>query len=87
MIKSLLKIRHVEEMKLEIDDRLATDCNSCFTVMFGLKVDDNRLYFGSVEEIQGNILCEIIIRVKKISIEFCDEIDTGSQEHLMCLPK
>ncbi|GAP06344.1 hypothetical protein ATHL_01198 [Anaerolinea thermolimosa] len=87
MIKSLLKIRNVEEMKLEINDRLATDCNSCFTVMLGLKIDNNQLYLGSVEEIQGNILCQIIIRVKKIDIEFCDEIDSVSREHLMSLSK
>ena len=41
MINSLLTIRQVEKMNIKADDRLVTDCNSCFSIMFGLKVDDN----------------------------------------------
>jgi hypothetical protein len=59
MIESLLTIRQVEAMDIEVDDRLITECNSCFTVLFGLKADGNRLYLGSVEETQGNMLCQI----------------------------
>lgn len=74
MIKSLLTIRQVEEMSIKVDDRLVVECNSCFTVLFGLKVDDNHLYLGSAEETQGNILCQVYIRVKELSIEFRDEV-------------
>jgi hypothetical protein len=75
MIKSLLTIRQVEEMNIKVDDRLVTDCNSCFTVMFGVKVDDNELYLGSLQEAQGTVLCQIYIKVKEISIEFVDEVN------------
>ena len=74
MIKSLLTIKQVEEMNIKVDDRLVADCNSCFTVLFGLKMDDNQLHLGSVEEIQGNTLCQIYIKVKGISIEYSDEV-------------
>jgi hypothetical protein len=73
-IKSLLTIRQVEEVDIKVDDRLIADCNSRFTVLFGLKVDNNQLSFGSAEEIEGIILCEIFIKVKKMSIEFSDEV-------------
>jgi hypothetical protein len=74
MNKSLLTIKNVKEMKVVVADQLITDCNSCFTVLFGLKVDDNRLYLGSAEEEQGNLLCEISIEVKELSIEFGDDV-------------
>jgi hypothetical protein len=74
MVKSLLTIRHVVDVNIHVDDRLIADCNSSFTVLFGLKVDQNRLYLGSVEEVQGKILCQIIIKVKEISIEYSDEV-------------
>ena len=74
MIQSLLTIRQVQEMNIKVDDRLVTDCNSCFTVLFGLKVDDDELYLGSVEEIQGNILCQIFIKVKSMNVEYRDEV-------------
>ena len=73
MIKSLLTIKNVKEMNVEVDNQLITDCNSCFTVLFGLKVDDNRLYLGSAEEASGKILCQITIKVKELSIEFGDD--------------
>ena len=76
-IKSILMIRQVEEIIINVDDRLIADYGSCFTVLFGLKVDHNRLYLGSAEEAQGHLLCQIIIKVKEISIEFADEI-TGT---------
>ena len=72
MIKSLLTIRHVDEIEIKVDDRLRTYCNSCFTVLFGLKVDDYRLYLNSVEEIQGTVLCQIIIKVNKINLGYAD---------------
>lgn len=74
VIKSLLTIRQVEDMNIKVDPRLKDNCNSCFTVLFGLKVDDNQLYLGSAEEIQGKILCQILIKVRGMNIEICDVI-------------
>lgn len=71
-IKSLLIIRQVEEMSIKVDDRLVRDCNSDFTVLFGLRMDGNNLYFGSVEEAQGNLLCQIHIKVGRINLELYD---------------
>jgi hypothetical protein len=72
MIRSILTIRQVDEMNIELDDRLITDWNSCFSVLFGLQVADNQLYLGSIEESQGKMLCQIQIKVKGMSIEFGD---------------
>jgi len=74
LIKSYLKIRKVDDFKIEIDDRLVTDCKSCFSMFSGLWMDKNRLFIGSVEEAQGETLCEISIMVKAISIEFGDDV-------------
>jgi hypothetical protein len=74
IIKSLLTIKNVKEMNVEVADRLITDLNSCFTVLFGLKVDDNQLYLDSAEEEKGNILCQISIEVKGLNIEFDDDV-------------
>jgi hypothetical protein len=74
VIKSLLTIRQVEDMNIKVDPRLKDNCDSCFTVLFGLKVDDNQLYLGSAEEIQGKILCQILIKVRGMNIEICDVI-------------
>jgi len=76
MIESLLTIKQVEEMELKVDDRLVANCNSCFTILFGVKVDDKQLYLGSVEEIQGDILCQIFIKVNQMNIEFNDLDET-----------
>ncbi|RME55667.1 hypothetical protein D6779_12230 [Candidatus Parcubacteria bacterium] len=73
MIKSSLTIRQVEEMNIDVDDRLITHCNSCFDVLFGVKVDGNRLYLESVQEAQGIILCQIYVKVRKLNIEYSDE--------------
>jgi len=74
-IRSLLTIRQVEEIKIKTDDRLVTDCNSCFTLLFGLKMEDNSLYLGSAEEAQGNLLCQIFIKVRRMSIEISDNVE------------
>ena len=71
-IKSLLIIRQVEEMSIKVDDRLGRDCNSDFTVLFGLRLNDNNLYIASVEEAQGDFLCQIHIKVGRINLELCD---------------
>jgi hypothetical protein len=79
-IKSVLTIMQVEEIIINVDDRLVDDCNSCFTVLFGLKVDHNRLYLGSAEEAQGQLLCQIIIKVKEMNIEFADDMTRVDSE-------
>ena len=76
MIESLLTIRQVEEVDLKIDDRLVSNCGSCFTILFGVMVKDKQLYLGSVEEIQGDILCQIFIKVKQMNLEFYDLFET-----------
>lgn len=72
-IKSLLTIRQVDEISVDVDDRLVSGCNSRFTALFGLKMDEHQLYLGSSEEIQGKVLCQIVVKVEKISLEFRDE--------------
>jgi hypothetical protein len=74
MIQSLLTIKQVVEMKIKVDDKLVDDCKSCFTVLFGLRMNENELYIGSAEETQGKVLCQLFIKVKWISIEFGDYV-------------
>ncbi len=71
-IDSILTIRDVVKLDMQVDDILRNECNSCFTVLFGMKIDGNELYLGSVEEARGVTLCHIFIEVKKINIEFVD---------------
>lgn len=71
-LDTVMTIRDVVEMNLKVDDRLVKECDSCFTVLIGLKVDEKELYLGSAEEVSGVTLCEIFIKVKKINIEFAD---------------
>ncbi len=73
MVDTVLTIREVVAMNIKVDDRLVTECNSCFTVLFGLHVDGNELYLGSVEETQGKVLCQVFITVKGMSIECVDK--------------
>lgn len=73
LIKSLLIICQVEEMTIEVDERLVAERNSCFTALFGLKMDEHQLYLGSAEEASGKTLCQVFIKVKGISIELRDE--------------
>lgn len=73
MINSVLTIKEVVEMDIKVDNRLVSECNSCFTVLFGLNVDGNNLYLGSVEEAQGNTLCQVFIKVKHLNIEYVDK--------------
>lgn len=73
-IKSLLTIRQVEGMDIDVDDWLVTECNSCFTVLFGVHMDRNKVYLGSLEESRGKLLCEISIKVKKLDIEYAEAV-------------
>jgi hypothetical protein len=54
-------------MDIRVDERLVVDCNSCFTIPFGLKVDDHKVSLGSAEEIQGKVLCQVLIKVTVVS--------------------
>jgi hypothetical protein len=74
LIDTVLTIREVVEMNIKVDERLVTECNSRFTLLFGLNINNNELYLGSVEEAQGKILCEVFIKVKGISIECVDRV-------------
>ena len=70
MIQSSLTIRQVEEMTIQVDDRLGES----FTLLLGVKVDENELYLGSAEEISGKHLCSICIKVKGLNLEFSDDV-------------
>jgi hypothetical protein len=73
-VDAVLTIRHVVAMKKDVDNILVTECNSCFTVMMGMKIDKNEIYLGSLEEVRGKILCELFIKVKEFNIEFVDSV-------------
>ncbi len=59
-------------LEIQADQRLAADFRSCFTLLFGLKVEGRQLYLGSVEEAQGKPLCQVFIQVSGASIELAD---------------
>lgn len=44
-------------------------------------MEDKQLYLGSVEEIQGDILCQIFIKVKQMNIEFNDLVENEFTEY------
>ncbi len=73
-VKSLLRIKQVEKMDIDVDDRLVTEHNSTFTVMEGVLLDNNEVFLGSLEEIEGKTLCLIDIWVKKLDIEYIDAV-------------
>lgn len=73
-VNAVLTIRQVVTMKMEVDDLLVTKCNSCFTIMMGLKIDNNEMYLGSIEEARGKILCQVFITVREIDLEFVDHL-------------
>jgi hypothetical protein len=73
-IDSVLTIRQVISMKMDVDDTLVTKCNSRFSVMMGLKMKNDELYLGSLEEASGKTLCNIFITVKGINLEFADRV-------------
>jgi hypothetical protein len=73
-VNAVLTIRHVVAMKKDVDNILVTECNSCFTVMMGMKIDKNEIYLGSLEEVRGKNLCELFIKVKEFNIEFVDSV-------------
>ena len=71
---SVLTIRKVEAMKMDVDDILMNECNSCFRVMMGVKIEKHVIYLGSLEEASGKTLCQIYITVNGLNIELADRI-------------
>lgn len=71
-IDSVLIIRQVISMKMDVDDLLVNECNSRFTVMIGIKMENNEIYLGSLEEASGKTLCNIFIKVKGSDLELID---------------
>jgi hypothetical protein len=72
-IDSVLIIRQVVSMKMDVDDILVNECDSCFFIMMGVKIKPDQLYLGSHEEASGKHLCHIYITVKGINIELVDQ--------------
>jgi hypothetical protein len=72
-IVSSLTINQVEAMELRFDERLISECDSCFTLLFGVKMENNHIFLVSAEEFQGNQLCEIRIKVKQMDITLQDD--------------
>jgi hypothetical protein len=73
-IDAVLTIRQVTAMEMEVDDLLVKECNSRFTVMIGVKIENDRMYLHSLEEVSGKTLCQIVITVKGINIELTDRV-------------
>lgn len=72
-ISTLMIIRDVTLLNIEVDELLVSELNSCFTVMEGMQINGNEIYIGSLEESQGRTLCQIFISVDKFDIEFIDK--------------
>ncbi len=70
--ESVLTIRQVEAMKMDVDDILVNECNSCFRVLMGIVIKNNYIHLSSVEEASGKTLCHIYISVKGLNIELAD---------------
>lgn len=73
-VKSLLVVRQVDKVDINVDDRLVSEFNSCFTVMFGVQLEKNEVYLSSLEECEGKILCKIQIKVKKLDIDYIEAL-------------
>jgi hypothetical protein len=73
-VKSLLRIKQVESVDIDVDDRLVIEHDSTFTVFVGVQMNSNEVYLGSLEESRGKILCKISIKVKKLDIEYSEAV-------------
>jgi hypothetical protein len=73
-VKSLLTVRQVKKVDIYVDDRLKSEHNSCFTLLFGVEIGKNEIYLGSLEESRGTNLCTITIKVKKLDIEYSEAV-------------
>lgn len=71
-VKLLLRIKQVEEVVSQVEDSLIAELNSTFTVYFGVTLSKNEIWIESSEESRGKNLCRIIVRVKKLDIEYVE---------------
>jgi hypothetical protein len=72
IIETLVVIEAVEDINIKYDHRLVSECNSYFTILFGLKISNNEVYFSSAEEFQGTALCQVFIKTKETKIKCID---------------
>jgi len=68
----LVRLGVDQAMKIDVDDLLVEKCNSCFTIMMGVLIENNEVYLCSLEEASGKTLCHIDISVKGLNIELAD---------------
>jgi hypothetical protein len=71
-INSVLKIRKVTKMIVDVDDEIAAECNGRFTLLMGIKITDGEVHLSSVEESRGKLLCQITIEISDFDIELVD---------------
>lgn len=72
VLKTLLIVNDTIGMNIEMDDRLVAKLDSTFTVLLGVKLNENELYLSSVEESQGKIFCQVSIKMERLNIECID---------------
>lgn len=70
--KTLLIIKDVIALNIKTNNRLVNELNSSFTVLLGVKIDSNGFHLGSVEEFQGETLCQVSIKTERYNIECID---------------
>ena len=73
-VKLLVRIKQVKEVDSQVEDSLITELKSTFTVYFGVTLSKNEVWIESREESRGKNLCRIIVRVKKVDIEYVDPV-------------
>jgi|WetSurSiteA1Bulk_404760.scaffolds.fasta_scaffold29296_3 hypothetical protein len=71
-INSVLKIRNVTKMIVEVDKEIAAECNGRFTLLMGIKITDGEVHLSSVEESRGKQLCQVTIEISEVDIEIYD---------------
>ena len=71
-IGSVLKIRKVTKMIVDVDEEIAAECNGRFTLLMGIKITDGEVYLSSVEESRGKLLCQVTIEINDFDIELID---------------
>lgn len=57
-VKICVRIKQVEKVDFDVDDRLVTELNSIFTVYFGITLSKNEVWIESSEESKGKICAE-----------------------------
>lgn len=74
MVKLLVRIKQVESVDFQVEDSLITELKSTFTVNFGVTLSKNQVWIESIEESRGKNLFRMIVRVKKLDIEYIDPV-------------